>query len=115
MDLARLKVIIDGDNKGALAALRETDRKMDQVGGSASRMSGAFGLAARAIAASTVAATGAVAGFGLKMASDNEQAAISFNTLLGSADKAQKFMSDLNEFAATTPFELPGLRTAASR
>jgi tape measure domain-containing protein len=115
MDLARLKVIIDGDNKGALAALRETDRKMDQIGGSASRMSGAFGLAARAIAASTVAATGAVAGFGLKMASDNEQATISFNTLLGSADKAQKFMSDLNEFAATTPFELPGLRTAASR
>lgn len=59
--------------------------------------------------------TGAVAaGFGLKVAAGNEQAKISFTTMLGSAQEADKFLRKLQQFAATTPFEFPELQTAAS-
>jgi tape measure domain-containing protein len=72
---------------------------------------------------STIAKVGAVglagigaaaAGFGIKIAGQNEQAQISFETMLGSAEKAQSFLTDMKKFAATTPFEFPELQEAAS-
>jgi tape measure domain-containing protein len=53
----------------------------------------------------------AVAGIksGLATAGAMEQAKISFDTLLGSTDKATEHLKDLTAFAANTPFELPGL------
>jgi tape measure domain-containing protein len=70
-----------------------------------------------AIAMSTaaLAAAGSVVFMAVKTASANESAAISFELLLGSAEKAQKFFAELQAFAAATPFELPELRSAASR
>jgi tape measure domain-containing protein len=60
-------------------------------------------------------AVGAAAGrMGLDVASGNEQARISFTTMLGSAQKADKFLRQLQKFAAQTPFEFPELQTAAS-
>ncbi len=50
----------------------------------------------------------------IKAAADAEKAAVGFEVLLGSATKAKRVMEDLNEFAASTPFELPEL-TAATR
>ena len=55
----------------------------------------------------------AAVGYGLKVASANEQAKISFTTMLGSAQKADVFLKQLQRFAATTPFEFPELQTAA--
>ncbi len=52
--------------------------------------------------------------FGLEIAASNEQAQISFETMLGSATKAKAFLGDLQAFAAKTPFEFPELQTAAS-
>lgn len=52
--------------------------------------------------------------WGMSLASANEQAQISFETMLGSAQKAGTFLNDLRDFAATTPFEFPELQTAAS-
>ena len=49
------------------------------------------------------------------MAAANEDAAISFELMLGSAEKAMAFLKKLQEFAAATPFEMPQLRSAASR
>ena len=46
---------------------------------------------------------------GLSTASGLEQAMISYETLLHSADKARVHVSELTKFAASTPFELPGL------
>jgi len=69
----------------------------------------------KGIGAALVGAVTAAGAFGLKVAAANETAAISFETLLGSADKAQAFMGQLKDFAAKTPFELPGLRTSASQ
>ena len=72
------------------------------------------GLAAAAGGAA-LAAGGAIAAFGVQAASANETAAVSFNVLLGSAEKAKGFLADLNDFAAKTPFDLPGIKKAASQ
>lgn len=44
---------------------------------------------------------------GVKSAGEFEQSRIAFETMLGSADKARKMMSDIADFAKSTPFELP--------
>ena len=46
---------------------------------------------------------------GIKTAAGLEQAQVGFTSLLGSGKKAQDFLKNLKSFAATTPFELPGL------
>lgn len=89
--------------------------ELDRIGG---RVSGALGSlgAVAAKAGAAIAAGGAIAaGFGLQVAASNEQALISFETMLGSAEKARAFLGELKQFAATTPFEFPELRDAASR
>lgn len=53
--------------------------------------------------------------FGVDVYSSNEKAAISFTTMLGSAEKAQAFLGQMKDFAAATPFEFPELQTASSR
>jgi tape measure domain-containing protein len=60
-------------------------------------------------------ATGATAavGFGLKTAASLEQTQVSFKALLGSAEEADKFIRQMQEFAATTPFEFAGLANNA--
>ena len=77
------------------------------VGGAAIR---AGGLLAAGLGAGAVAAVG----LGVSTAAGMEQASISFTTMLGSAEKAQTFLADLNTFAAKTPFDLPGLQRSAS-
>lgn len=56
---------------------------------------------------------GVVSGAAIKMAFDfnslKEQSLIAFGTLLKSGDKAQAMFTNLQKFAAATPFELPGL------
>lgn len=44
-----------------------------------------------------------------------EQAQVSFETMLWSADKAQKLLWDLSDFAKKTPFELTGVRENAKQ
>lgn len=70
------------------------------------------GLSKTAVIASTaMAAAGASIGAGavqaVKLAGSYEQSRIAFDTMLGSADKAQKLMGEIADFAKTTPFELP--------
>jgi len=54
-------------------------------------------------------------GYPLKLAGEMEQANIAMETMLGSTEKAQKFLSDLADFAVKTPFEMPQLRDASRR
>jgi len=61
-----------------------------------------------------VAGVGALGAMGVKTAAEMEQAEIAFTTMLGSGEKAQAFIADLTDFAAKTPFEFPGLQTAAT-
>ncbi|QOP65145.1 tail length tape measure protein [Arthrobacter phage Phives] len=46
---------------------------------------------------------------GLETAAFMESAQISFETLLGDKGAAKKMISDVSKFAASTPFEMPGL------
>lgn len=80
------------------------------------RAMGAFiGRAAMATAAGIGIIAAAGVALGVKTAAANEQAMISFETLLGSGRKARKFYGDLKSFAASTPFEMPGLTMAAKQ
>lgn len=78
---------------------------------------GKVGTAAKVAGATLIAglgAAGVAAGvWGLKTAAANEQAQIAFEGMLGSAEEAQGFIAQMKDFAARTPFELPGLQTAA--
>ena len=49
------------------------------------------------------------------VAEDLNRARISFTTMLGSAEAANKMLADLQQFAAKTPFEFPDLVEAARR
>lgn len=51
----------------------------------------------------------------LGVSADFEQARISFTTMTGSVEAADKLIRDMFEFAKTTPFELQGLQTATQR
>lgn len=58
----------------------------------------------------------AITGLGVAMANiagDFEQNRISFETMLGSAEKGRKALTDLSNFAVKTPFELPQLMQAS--
>jgi tape measure domain-containing protein len=65
-----------------------------------------------ALALAAVGAAGA--GVGIQTAAGMEQAKIAFSTMLGSGEKADKFLRKLADFAAKTPFEFPELQDAAS-
>ncbi|AEE95788.1 tape measure protein [Mahella australiensis] len=61
-------------------------------------------------------AAGAIAGGIVKplgLAGDMEQTRIAFDTMLGSAEKAQSFLKEMQDFAAKTPFEFPELQENA--
>lgn len=106
----------------ATAAGRDMSGALGAAGGDAgsragreygSRFSGAATVAMKGFVAAGAGLAG-LAGYGLKIAAANEQAQISFETMLGSASKAQTFLGELRDFAAKTPFEFPELQTAAS-
>lgn len=109
---------LDATTLAALQAqLAALNAQAAGIGGAAA----AGGLGAKAGMAGGVGAVAAVAsvatlgGLGLTVAADNEAAAISFERLLGSAEAAQAFLGQMQDFAAKTPFEFPELRDSASR
>ena len=51
----------------------------------------------------------------IALGSQLEQTRISFDVLLGSAEKAEEFLIQLKEFAFKTPFDLPGLQESSKR
>lgn len=75
------------------------------------KLTGAAGLLTGALAA-----LGATAGVShmIKLAADAEGTAVAFATFLGSAEKANKLIADLNKFSDVTPFT-PDVVIAAGR
>ena len=51
--------------------------------------------------------------FGTKLAAENEKTTAAFETMLGSMDKAKNLMGDIEQFAASTPFQLDELNEGA--
>ena len=54
-------------------------------------------------------------GAGLKTAAELEQTKIGFETMLGSAKAADRFLAKIKKTAAQTPFELPGLTSSSQK
>ncbi|MTV49841.1 tape measure protein [Heliobacillus mobilis] len=100
--------------QSAMGQVQKTGKQMQKEGFT---MGGAFtslkNMALPALGAITTALGGLGLGKGLSFNADMEQAAISFETLLGSAEKAQAMIKDLQQFGASTPFEFPGLQKSA--
>ena len=111
--------------EGKLKALRSTTWEVtigvrDLATGTLTRI----GRMARALARTTFSLPTAIAGSAavyagvlspLKAAGQFEQTQIGFETMLGSAEKANQFISDLQDFAAKTPFEFLQLTDASKR
>lgn len=97
---------------------RSADSASSAAGGLTSVLSSGISTIATwgaAIAAAGAAAGVGLVGYGVKLASDYEQATITLSTMLGSADRAKELLKDLSKTAAATPFELPELVTATKK
>lgn len=122
--MAMLEVVahLRANADNMVSGFRRAQDSADNFGQSVQRQSGivrsGFSIMSKAAilgggAMQTAAMMGAKMGIGFAMA--NEQAIISFKTLLGSQAKAEAMFKDLQTFAASTPFEFPQLRDAASK
>ena len=87
------------DTKKFDNAVSGVGAKLSKIGSSAEKVATGFMVAGAAIAFAGKKA--------LDSASDYQQARIAFDTMLGSAEKGQKMMKELSEFAKKTPFDLP--------
>lgn len=91
-----------GDRAGAAAA-----------GAFGRRLTLGIAVATTAATAGLVALGKKASTMGLKTAAANEQAAISFEKFTGSAAAGLQMITDLQRFAADTPFEFPALQETA--
>ena len=94
---------IDGDDKGYKQALENTKKGLEDINKVAKRV--ALGVAAAATA---------IVGTGVKYNAEMEQYKAGFETMLGSAEKADSVISNLKSFAEKTPFELTDLANAST-
>lgn len=78
-----------------------------------SRFASSLGAKIKAVVAAGGAAAALAGTVGVKTAAQLETADIAFTTMLGSAKDAKAFLKDLSDFAAKTPFDLPGLQRSA--
>lgn len=112
-NLGDIIVTIKAKTEDLQRGLSEVKNMADKTADMGSRVSASFEKSANAsklFATGVLAAGTAVVGLGVagvKSAADFEQSRIAFETMLGSADKAKKMMSDIADFAKSTPFELP--------
>jgi hypothetical protein len=119
---------IDARTNRLRARLDESDRRVEQTGARAERslggrLTGALGTFGGVIGgiAKLAAGTGlllggafaVIGGLAVKGAADAESMQASWETLLGSVEKANARVAELKEFAATTPFEIPEVMAAS--
>lgn len=107
---AKLKIIIDAQDN-TKGTLRNLSSQMGTAERSASSMTTTLRRFALATAAAATSAAGLL-GYGVKIAADLQTAHVGLETLLGSAEAADKTIERLKVEAARTPFELPGLTQA---
>ncbi len=96
----------------------EASKELQKFGGVVGKMSDNFeqNLAgAGTMAAGVVAALGLMTKSAITNAASYEQNRIAFETMLGSAQKAQGLLEQVADFAQKTPFELPQVVEGAKR
>lgn len=116
--LARFRADVTDYTRNLDKATTATEHFDTGIQNAGKRSIGLFGMmASRSMMLGTaVVGLAQTAGMmGINTAKANEQSAIGFKVMMGSAEKAKKFMDELMVFSAKTPFELPQLREAASK
>lgn len=109
---------IESSVKSLSKAYDDAGSAFSKVG---SRFSTELGLlkSAAGYAAEGILALGAAfttAGiFAIKSAASYEQTRVSFEAMLGSAEKAKELMKEVSDFAAKTPFQVPEVVTAGKQ
>ncbi len=112
MKIADLLVTISANSKGLRSELAAVKRNIkDAFGTESMKLSEKVGSKFKWIAAAA-AALGIAS---VKMNADMEMTTRAFEVLTGSAEKAKEHIAQLESFAATTPFELPGLLDASKK
>lgn len=113
--LGELLLKITGDSKSLNTALDSSERRAlkfaKQLQKAGDRIARA-GVKLSLFVTLPLAAAGAAA---LKNAAEFEKQRVAFETLLGSADRAKALLTEIEEFSAATPFQLPGLIEGAKR
>ncbi len=99
-----LEILITAKDKSA-QALHGLSANLENASGASKR----FALALGAVGVGV----GILGKKMLDSAIDYEQTTIAFETMLGSAEKAQNLLGDLADFASRTPFELKGIEGTA--
>ena len=103
-EVARLQVVIG-------ARINEFNKEMGALQKNVKRTFASDNLGINKGALGVIAGVGVALGaLGLasvKAAGQMEQTRIAFTTLLKDGEKAKSFLSELEKFAASTPFELP--------
>lgn len=102
--------LVGGAIGGGLVTI--TIRAVDKFSKTFDTAQKSMAKAGTAITAVGVAAGAAVGGL-VKMAGQFEQTQIAFTTMLGSAEEANKLLKELADFAARTPFTIPGIEKNA--
>lgn len=121
---------LKGVGEAAQAASRQTEQAAQSANRALEHTSGGFNMLGHTIASTmgnvaanaiSAAASAAVHGveslvrFGIASAANMQTARVSFDLMLGSAEKAGAFLKQLQAFAVVTPFELQDLQTYAGR
>jgi len=109
-DLGSITAKIDADISGFKKAIDGAKNSTDRLKDSLSKVgSGIVDLGKQAAVFTAIVATtmGVIGKNALDAASDMEQNATAFRTMLGNADKAAKLLKEISEFARSTPFTLP--------
>lgn len=114
-DTRRLRVVVTGDSGQAQQALEQVGKSSEKSESKiASLAKTAAGFAGKGVFAfGAIAAAAGTMGFAT--ATNLEQVSVGFTTMLGSAQKAQKFLKQLQQFANTTPFEFEDVTGAAQK
>ena len=110
--IADLLVVISGDSENLRKELNAIKRQINSAfGGKAMDLSEKVAGSFKYLAAGAVA-LGVAA---VKMNADMAMTARAFEVLTGDADKAKAHLDQLEAFAASTPFEFPGLVEASKK
>lgn len=110
--LADVYVRIRGDTKTLSDDTKRGAGEAGQAAGQAFHTSFTGMIKQAAVYAGTILTGSAIYNLGkmgIQAAADMQQAQVAFTTLIGNGKQAQQFLNDLKDFAAKTPFELPGL------
>ena len=115
-EVARLSVAIGADTSDLEKGSAKAQSIVQSFGGTMSNILAGIGQGIGQSVFSTITeGLGAIKSAAIDLNSSLEQSKIAFTTMLGSAENADKFLKELQQFAAKTPFEFPDLVDASKR